>query len=359
MREQTKVKPDASRAEPQPGGWTGLGRQAVRDWLARANVLWIFLILVALVVFFSVLEPNFTNPVNLRSLAADNAPLLVLAVGMTFVIISAGIDLSVGSVLIFSGVIAAKTMLWLGGAADPAVGAANAGWWVTIAGCAAGIAGGSAWGLLNGLLVAKARIPPLITTLGTLGMALGAAYLITGGTDVRGIPLGFARTVGFGLAFGVIPWLVVIAAAIAVVLGLVLAFTRFGLRTYAIGSNAEGARRVGIPVDSHLIRVYTLSGMLAGIAGCLSLAHFTTTTISGHTADNLSAIAAVVLGGASLFGGRGTVAGTVVGLLIPAVLASGFVTIRVNPYWQYVAVGAVLLLAVYLDQAQRRTREHL
>jgi ribose transport system permease protein len=180
---------------------------------------------------------------------------------------------------------------------------------------------------------------------------------MTGGTDVRGIPLSFARTIGFGLAFGAVPWLVVIAVAIAVVCGLVLAYTRFGLRTYAIGSNAEGARRVGVPVDRHLIKVYALSGMLAGVAGCLSLAHFTTTTISGHTADNLSAIAAVVLGGASLFGGSGTVAGTVIGLLIPAVLQSGFVTIRVNPYWQYIAVGAVLVLAVYFDQVRRRGRE--
>jgi ribose transport system permease protein len=332
------------------------GLAAVRGRLAAANVLWIFLILVALLVFFSSVQPNFTNPVNLRSIAADNAPLLVLAVGMTYVIVSAGIDLSVGSVLIFSGVIAAKTMLWLGGS-GPSVGAANAGWGVTLAGCAAGVLGGTAWGLLNGFFVAKARIPALIATLGTLGMALGASYLIADGTDVHGIPLGFARTVGFGLALGAVPWLVIIAVVIATVSGLVLAFTRFGLRTYAIGSHAEGARRVGIPVEAHLIKVYALSGMLAGVAGCLSLAHFTTTTITGHTADNLSVIAAVVLGGASLFGGSGTVAGTVIGLLIPAVLQSGFVTIRVNPYWQYIAVGAVLVLAVHLDQTRRRGRD--
>jgi ABC-type xylose transport system permease subunit len=185
----------------------------------------------------------------------------------------------------------------------------------------------------------KARIPALIATLGTLGMALGASYLIADGKDVHGIPLGFARTVGFGLAPGGVPWLVLVAVVTAAVAGLVLTYTRFGLRTYAIGSHAEGARRVGIPVDAHLVKVYGLSGMLAGVAGCLSLAHFTTTTITGHTADNLSVIAAVVLGGASLFGGSGTVAGTVIGLLIPAVLQSGFVTIRVNPYWQYIAVG--------------------
>jgi ribose transport system permease protein len=356
MTETVRKPVQTGDAGGRRGGGVRDRLPAVWQWVATANTLWIFLVLVALVVFFSVREPNFTDPVNLRSIAADNAPLLLLAVGMTYVIITAGIDLSVGSVLIFSGVLAAKVMLWLGGGATRAP---DAGWGVILAGCAAGMLGGLAWGLLNGFLIAKMRVPALIATLGTLGMALGATYLISGGTDVRGIPLEFSRTVGFGLAFGTVPWLVVIALAFAVVLGLVLAFTRFGQHTYAIGSNAEAARRAGISVDRHLITVYGLSGLLAGTAGCLSLAHFSTTTISGHTADNLSAIAAVVLGGASLFGGNGTVTGTVIGLLVPAVLQSGFVTIQVNPYWQYVAVGAVLILAVYLDQLRRATRDQI
>jgi ribose transport system permease protein len=330
----------------------------LRTRLATANVFWIFLVLLALVVFFSTVEPNFANPVNVRSIAADNAALLVLAVGMTFVIITAGIDLSVGSVLIFSGVVAAKVMLALGGdPQDPSAGASEAGWAVILAGLGAGLLAGLGWGIVNGLLVTKARVPPLIATLGTLGMALGMSYLITGGTDVRGVPQELARTIGFGQLLGTIPWLVVIAAAVAGLLGLVLAYTRFGRHTYAIGSNPEAARRVGIKVDRHLVKVYALMGLLAGLAGCMSLAHFSTTTISGHSADNLAAIAAVVLGGTSLFGGTGKVAGTVIGVLIPAVLQSGFVTIGVNPYWQNFAVGAVLVAAVYFDQVRRRTRE--
>jgi ribose transport system permease protein len=326
--------------------------------LATSNVAWIFAVLLALVVFFTGVEPNFANPVNIRSIAADNGALLVLAVGMTFVIVTAGIDLSVGSVLIFSGVVAAKVMLTLGGdPQNPDVGAVEAGWAVVGVGVLAGLAAGLAWGLVNGLLVAKVKMPPLIATLGTLGMALGASYLVTGGTDVRGVPRRLVSTVGFGLAFGVVPWLVVIAGAVALVLGLVLAFTRFGRYTYAIGSNPEAARRVGIRVDRHLVKVYALMGALAGLAGVMSLAHFSTTTISGHSTDNLAAIAAVVLGGTSLFGGVGKVAGTVVGVLIPAVMQSGFVTIGLNPYWQNVAVGAVLVAAVYLDQVRRRARD--
>lgn len=324
--------------------------------LLTANVLWIFLILVAIVVAFTILNASFVKPFNVRSIFAVNSSLIVLAVGETFVIITAGIDLSVGSVLIFSGVIAGKTMLAFG-SSNPDVAAANEGWLLILFGVAAGVAAGMGFGVLNGFLVAKAKVPPLIVTLGTYGAALGTSYLLTNGTDLRGMPNDLTSTIGFGNLFGQIPYLVVIAGVIALIFGGLLAFTRFGRYTYAIGSNDEAARRVGINVSRHLIKVYALMGALAGLAGCMSLALYTTTTISGHTTDNLSAIAAVVIGGSSLFGGSGTIAGTVIGVLIPATLASGFVIISVNPYWQYVAVGVVLIGAVYLDQLRRRTRE--
>ncbi|MEN3361551.1 MAG: ribose transport system permease protein [Mycobacteriales bacterium] len=318
--------------------------------LGALSTLWIFLVLVALVIAFSLLAPGrFLTTFNIRSIAADSvAILLLLAVGMTFVIITAGIDLSVGSVLIFSGVIAGKTMVALGGT--------DLGWGGIALGALAGMGAGLAWGVLNGLLIAKARIPALIVTLGSLGAALGAAQIITGGVDVRNIPLKLTVKLGIGQFAGV-PWIVWISALVTVLLGLVLAFTRFGRYTYAIGSNAEAARRVGIRVDRHLIKVYALTGLLAGLAGVLNLARFSTTTIGGHSTDNLSAIAAVVLGGTSLFGGVGTIFGTVVGIFVPAVLQNGFVILGVQSYWQSVAVGAVLVLAVYFDQWRRRARE--
>jgi ribose transport system permease protein len=174
---------------------------------------------------------------------------------------------------------------------------------------------------------------------------------------VTDVPTKLADTIGSGQLAGQIPSLVVIAAAIALVFGLVLAKTRFGRHTYAIGSNAEAARRVGINVERHLIKVYALAGLLAGVAGVMNLARFTTTTIASHTSDNLSVIAGVVLGGASLFGGVGTMAGTVIGMLIPGVLTNGLVIVGVQPFWQNVAVGAVLIVAVYFDQLRRRVRE--
>jgi ribose transport system permease protein len=187
-------------------------------------------------------------------------------------------------------------------------------------------------------------------------MALGAALLITGGVDERDVPLKLIDTIGTGRLFDQVPYLVIIAFGVAIVFGVILAATRFGRNTYAIGSSEEAARRAGIAVDRHLIKVYALAGSLSGLAGFLNVARFSTTTIGGHNTDNLQAIAAVVIGGTSLFGGIGTVLGSVFGVFIPAVLQNGFVIVGVQPFWQQVAVGAVLIGAVYLDQLRRRSQ---
>jgi ribose transport system permease protein len=311
--------------------------------IASGSSTQIGLILVALIVVFSLLSFNeFFAVANARNIATDAAVLLVLAVGATYVIITAGIDLSVGSVLVFAGVVSAKLMNEVGGN----------NWGVILIGLAAALLAGLAWGLLNGILIAKAKIPAFIVTLGTLGMSLGAGYLITGGVDEREVPFKLISDVGIGRIIG-IPYLVLIALAVAIVLGILLAQTRFGRYTYAIGSNEEAVRRAGVSVDRHLIKIYALAGTLSGLAGFMNLARFGTTTIGGHATDNLNAIAAVVIGGTSLFGGIGSILGTVFGVFIPAVLQNGFVIVGVQAFWQQVAVGAVLILAVYLDQLRR------
>jgi ribose transport system permease protein len=322
-------------------------RPSVVERIAANGALRTLLILIAIVAVFSILQFNeFATVSNLRNVATDVSILLVLAVGMTFVIITAGIDLSVGAVLVFSGVIAGKIMQEIGGD----------NWGVIIVGLVASMIAGTAWGILNGVLITKARVPPLIVTLGTLGMALGISQVITDGVDLREVPFTLVDTIGTGKVLNQVPYLVLIAAVVAVVFGVVLAATRFGRYTYAIGSNVEAARRAGINVDRHLIKVYALTGTLAGLAGFMNLARFSTTTIGGHSTDNLSAIAGTVLGGTSLFGGIGTIAGTVIGMFIPVVLQNGFVITGVKPFWQQVAVGAVLIVAVYLDQLRRRTQ---
>jgi len=343
IREVPPAAEDGERAdEPEQEGVQGALRRRLTE-----TTTWTFLILLGIVAGFAALRfEQFATVFNFRNIAADASGLMIIAVGMTFVIITSGIDLSVGSVLVFAGVIAAKVMEGLGGD----------GWGAIGAGLVAGLLAGLAWGVVNGVLVTKARVLPRVVNLGTLGMALGSALLITGGIDVRGVPLELTTTIGIGQVWGV-PYVVIIAAVVTAIGAVTLAMTRFGRYTYAIGSNAEAARRAGIDVDRHLIKVYGLSGLLAGMAGMVSLARFATTTIGGHSTDNLAAIAAVVLGGTSLFGGIGTVLGTVVGVFIPAVLQNGFVILGVQPFWQQVAVGAILIVAVYIDQLKRRAQE--
>ncbi|SDP06382.1 ribose transport system permease protein, partial [Microbacterium sp. ru370.1] len=301
--------------------------------LLKAQAFQILLILIAIVLVFSALAPDsFAQWSNFRLIIQNASILAVLGVGMTYIIITSGIDLSIGSVLVFSGVVSALTMRALGGE----------GWGVATIGILVSILSGVCWGLFNGFLIAKAKIPPLIVTLGSLGMALGLAQILTGGVDIRDVPTVLTVSIGYGNVFGSLPIISVIALVVVVIGAVVLHFTKFGLYTYAVGSSELAARRVGVKVDRHLISVYTLSGALAGLAGILALSQFSTTAIAGQSQTNLNVIAAVVIGGTSLFGGVGTIFGTVVGLFIPAVLQNGFVITGVQPFWQQVAVGAVL-----------------
>jgi ribose transport system permease protein len=326
-------------------------------WTRLLGGGWIFVLLIALIAIFTILRPEqFGSSFNLSMLAINAAILLVLSVGQTFVIIAGGIDLSVGTVLVFASIASAQIMLRISGAAGGTYGTTQGGWGVVFIGLIVALASGAFWGAVNGALVAAARIPPLIVTLGTFGMALGFAQVLTNGTDIRAVPEILVDAIGSGAIAGV-PVLVVIAAAVALVGAIVLHLTRFGVHVFAVGSDKEAARRAGIQVGRKLVAIYVLSGTLAGLAAMMSTARFATTTIGGHTMDNLSTISAVVLGGTSLFGGIGSIAGTVVGVFIPIVLLNGFVILGIPPFWQTVATGAVLILAVWIDQLKRRARE--
>ena len=258
-------------SEEQPAG--ALAR------LGRLQALQIIGVLAVIVIIFSALKlHSFLTVFNIRGIVQDTSILAVLGVGMTFVIITGGIDLSIGSVLVFSGVVADKSMAAMG----------TQGWGAAFVGLLVAVGCGLAWGLLNGFFIAKAKVPPLIVTLGSLGMALGLAEVITGGVDLRDIPNVMVNDIGFGNIFWEVPWLAVIAA-IVVVIGIVLLHrTRFGLHTYAIGSNPEAGRRSGLNVSGQLIAIYAISGLLAGFAGWLNLAFYQSTTIGGQSTTNLS-----------------------------------------------------------------------
>jgi len=311
----------------------------------RSSPAYMAVVLIVLIAVFSFLAPDtFPHHDNLRNIIVDASTLLVLATGMTFVMVAAGFDLSIGSVLVFGGICASKVMTMVGG---------NGGW-TAVAGLAASLAGGLLWGLFNGFCITRLRVPALITTLGSLGAALGVANLMTKGNDVATVPhslITIQTTSWFGM-----PVLVWLAVTIVLIGGAVLRFTRFGRHTYIVGSNDEAARRSGIDVNRHLMKLYAISGLLAGLAGMMSLVRFSTTTIGGHGQDALEVITGVILGGTSLYGGAGTILGTVIGIFIPAVLQNGFVVKNVQAFWQQVAIGFILIAAVYIDQLKRRSR---
>lgn len=334
-------EPSADLARPTRG------RQAATTLTSN----WVFLALIALVVFFAVRSGNtFFSLSNFRNILFDASGTMLLATGMAFLIIGGQLDLSIGSVLVFSQVVGAKVVVQVSGTPHGAVYPhALIG---IVTGIAVSIIVGAGWGLLNGVLVTRLKIPSFVVTLGTLGMALGLAQVITAGRDVIGVPPAMATDFGFRRFLG-LPLPVWIAVVIAIIAGGLLATTRFGRYTYAIGSNSEAARRSGLRVDRHVVVLFALMGALAGLAGILDVARYTTTSVSGHSADNLLAIAAVIIGGASLFGGRGTIFGTAIGVLIPAVLNNGLVIINVQPFWQTVAIGAILIVAVTFDHIKR------
>ncbi len=316
-----------------------------RRRLLSSSPLLMFGVLIVLFAFFTIAHPTtFPSLPNIKNMLLDTAILMVMAVGVTYVMIAAGFDLSIGSVLVFGQVVAAKVMNGVGGQ----------GGWTILLGVVVSVLAGMFWGLFNGLIITKLRVPPLITTLGSLGAALGFAYLLTNGADVRDVP-DAVYTIATGKFLG-LAWIIWTAIVVVIIGGLVLHLTRFGRHTFVIGSNAEAARRSGINVDRHLIKLYALSGSLAGFAGMMSLVRYTTTTVGGHGTDSLVVITGVALGGISLFGGIGLMIGSVIGMFIPTVLNNGLVSTDVSAFWQQIAIGLILIAAVYLDQLKRRRR---
>lgn len=330
-------------------------RSRIRQFLS-SQVFITLAFLLTLIVLFSWMAPGkFGTVLNLSLLAQNVAILTVVSVGTTFIIATAGIDLSIPSAIILGEVFAAK-MLQLIPVGDEFaidISADESSLLIIGLSLAAGVFAGFLIGSVNGLLVAYLRIPPMLATLGTLGAGLGIALLLMNGVNTASYAL--ALVADSDLVFGVSN-LVLIALGV-VILGFIgMHMSVFGRHTLAIGSSEEAARRVGIDVKRHLLKVYIVGGVAGGFAGFLSLSYFTTTSVGGHTTDNLQAITAVALGGTSLFGGVATIIGTVIGVWIPAVLQNGFIIIRVQPYWQMVAVGAVLVTVVALDQWRRRSQ---
>jgi ribose transport system permease protein len=284
------------------------------------------------------------NPFNVQSIAIFAVAPLLLATGQTFVIISGGIDLSMGFIMGLAAVVAAHVINW----ATPGMGMGFA----VILGALVAVGVAAIPGAVNGFLVAMLKVPPFIGTLGMFGVARGVAFLLAGGTTVPVKNSVFAE-LGNGRIWG-IPYVVIVAAVFVLIMHYLLSQTKFGQHNYAIGANPQAARRAGINIKAHLFKLYILSGMCAGLAGVLYSARFSAGAAQAGEPLLLDSVAAVVIGGASLFGGSGTILGTVAGAFVIAVIQYGLVFINVAPFWQFISVGVVIIISVLIDQAQRR-----
>lgn len=367
--------------EKQTSNWAKqifVSRERRRQLALLLSRVWAWIFLGTLVSYFVVAvsvtsdgEVNFLTIRNSQNILVSIVPVLLLGLGQTFVIIASGIDLSVGYMMSLASVISALAIRDTYNEGAPLFVA-------VLAGFAAGVGVGAFVGFLQGTIIAKLKVPAFIVTLGGSFIVRGVALLMSENTTVIGLPRGvrdygnesliyLVRGEGGGIYFfnrpevtgaalrsmdRIFTYPVVITAIVVLIAIFVLKRTAFGRYTYAIGGNQEAALRAGIPVDRHIIKLYMLSASTAGLAGVLSTLRFTAGSAVIGDALLLSSIAAVIIGGVSLFGGAGGVTGTVIGALIIAVLTTGLVMLNVQAFWQFIVVGFVVILAVLIDQSR-------
>ena len=333
METGLKERPRVHENVPLPRS-TGLAARLRRASELLAPVL--FLLVVG--AFLSIASENFLTVRNILTILLQISVVGIIAVGQTMVMITAGIDLSVGGVVGLSGVVASLFVSSLG---------LPIGLSMTLGVCA-----GLAVGVLNGVLITGARMPPFIATLATMSVTRGLALVLTGGVAVYSLPESFAW-LGNGAVAG-IPVPVIVLGIVAIVVAVVLQKTALGRYTYAIGSNVETARMSGVNVDRQLIKVYSLCGGLAGLAGVILASRIVTGQPTAGEGYELDAIAACVIGGTSLFGGVGTIAGAVIGAALMGLIRNGCNLLNVSAFWQLIVIGVIILIAVGWDQYRRR-----
>ena len=323
-------------AKPAEGAQTSKATSRIRG-LFRIQGVSMLVILVLMWVVLGLLSPYFFTVSNLFEITLQTAVIAIIGAGMTFVILSGGIDLSVGSVFACSAVI--------GGLVFTATNS------LTLA-LTATVATGAAFGLANGLIITRLRVPPFIGTLGMMGIARGLALIISGGVPIYGLER--YKFIGQGKLFDVIPVPTVIVVIVYVIGYLVLNNTRFGRFTYAIGSNTEATRLSGINVTRVMLGIYMICGLLTGLASTIEAGRLAIVQPAGGNGYELLAIGAVIIGGASTFGGEGSIIATLIGAIIVTTIRNGLNILGVNAFWQYVVNGVVIIGAVAADQFRRR-----
>ena len=296
-----------------------------------------FVTLILLFVSLSIASPHFLTNTNLSSVVRQTAVINIMALGMTLIIVSGGIDLSVGAILAMAGLLGTMAME----KGQP-----------ILAGILIGVLAGGFWGFVNGLLTTRLRINPFIVTLGTLGIVRGLTLIISNGLPVHQIPRQFSF-LGEGNVLGV-PFVLWVLMACALIVHVIMEHTKLGRYAFAIGSNPDAALYAGIPVTFHTTAVYTIGGLLTGLSGMIEASRLMTGQPTAGQGYELQAIAAVVIGGGSLRGGEGSVVGTLVGAFIMGLLSNGSDLLGISPYLQQAIIGAVIILAVTFDELRKR-----
>ena len=312
-------------------------RQRLRSSLRSGGVIFILLLLGLI---FSIGSEDFLTASNLLNVALQTSILAIISVGMTFTLLTAGIDLSVGSVMALAGALAAGLAARHGLSTPAAISLA--------------LLAGVVVGLINGLLIVKGEMPPFVATLAMLAVARGLTLVYTKGRPIAGLDDAFIW-LGAGAILGV-PAPVVIMALVAILSWIVLRYTRFGLHIYTTGGNEETTRLAGISTDRIKLAVYMISGFLAALAGILLTARLWSAQPNAAAGWELDAIAAPVIGGVSLFGGAGGVGGALIGSFIIGILSNGLNLMGISSYYQQVIKGVVFILAVSLDMLSKRRR---
>jgi inositol transport system permease protein len=333
-----------ARMQPSAAGFDAF------TFLARFAPL-IFLLLLMLV--FAIMEPRFLSSVNLFNVMRQVSITGLLAIGMTFVILTAGIDLSIGSLLAFAGLVAAAVAK--GGMEDRfTVGDETIGYGWQLAALAAVVVG-LLGGLLQGVAITRLKVPAFVVTLGGMSVFRGAALLFASGGPISGFQPDYTWW-GQGRIWSV-PVPVIIFLVAAVIAHVVLSYTRYGRRVYAVGGNPEAARLAGVNVNAVIASVYIIMGFFAGLGAFVLSARLNSAEAVAGTGYELTVIASVVIGGTSLFGGTGSIFGTVIGTLLIGVLLNGLVLMNVNSYIQQIIIGVIIVLAVAFDTFAKSRRK--
>lgn len=322
-----------------------------KKFIGSSMAFVIALEIVIILVFTCVTRPGtFLSLSNFMNILLNSSQMIILAVGLTFVIGSGHMDLSVGMNLILSSIVGAKVFKLVASTPELLVKMQYPHLVLgIIAGIASALVCGMLCGSLNAFTTSKLKLVPFIATLASMYIFQGIAMVLCNGVQEKNLPRLFQTYFGHARLFGVIPYQVILAVIIGLIFAFILRYTRFGSHVLAIGSNRESARRAGINVSLTCTFVYMLMGMCAGIAGVFDVARYSTTNPSGHVTDGMMAIMAVVMGGTSMRGGIASIGGTMLAVLIPVTLQNGMIICGINAFYQLIVTGIFLILAVYVD----------